>query len=195
MLFTVPSRYWFTIGRRPYLALGRGRPCFPPHSTWAAVLTITGHPLAPAVAYGTLTPSGRPFQRRSADVCSRGRGVGCPLRRSRPTPNQHPQPGYPLTRFGLLPFRSPLLRESSLLLGVLRCFSSPGAPRHGSTPSGDPCRHEPGCPIRIPLDRRLPAPPQGVSPRGRVLPRQSAPRHPPCAHSPGSLLPIQLFSC
>ncbi len=28
-------------------------------------------------------------------------------------------------RFGLFPFRSPLLREFSLFLGVLRCFSSP----------------------------------------------------------------------
>ncbi len=148
-----------------------------------------------AVAYGTLTPSGRPFQRRSADVCSRGRRVGRPLRKSRPTPRQHRRPAYSLPRFGLLPFRSPLLRESSLLLGVLRCFSSPGAPRQRSMRCGDPHHWEPGCPIRIPLDRRLPAPPRGVSPRGRVLPRQSAPRHPPCAHSPGSLLPIQLCSC
>ena len=28
-------------------------------------------------------------------------------------------------RFGLVPFRSPLLRESFLFLGLLRCFSSP----------------------------------------------------------------------
>jgi hypothetical protein len=33
-----------------------------------------------------------------------------------------------LRRFGLLPFRSPLLRELSLFLWVLRCFSSPGSP-------------------------------------------------------------------
>ena len=33
----------------------------------------------------------------------------------------------PPAGFGLLPVRSPLLRESSLFLGVLRCFSSPGA--------------------------------------------------------------------
>ncbi len=39
VLFTVPSRYWFTIGRWRYLALGRGRPRFPPASTWRAVLT------------------------------------------------------------------------------------------------------------------------------------------------------------
>ena len=34
-----------------------------------------------------------------------------------------------LARFGLFPFRSPLLREWSLFLWVLRCFSSPGSPR------------------------------------------------------------------
>ena len=39
VLFTVPSRYWFPIGRRPYLALGRGRPGFPPDSACRMVLT------------------------------------------------------------------------------------------------------------------------------------------------------------
>ncbi len=42
-----------------------------------------------------------------------------------------------------------------------------------------------GCPIRIPLDHPVPARPQGFSQRGRVLHRQSAPRHPPCAHLRG----------
>ena len=37
-----------------------------------------------------------------------------------------PRPGKP-DRFGLFPFRSPLLRELSLFLWVLRCFSSPGS--------------------------------------------------------------------
>ena len=39
------------------------------------------------------------------------------------------------TRFGLYPVRSPLLRVSSLFLGVLRCFSSPGSlpPKRGVT--------------------------------------------------------------
>ena len=36
--------------------------------------------------------------------------------------------------FGLLPVRSPLLRESFLFLEVLRCFSSPGAPRVAPVP-------------------------------------------------------------
>jgi hypothetical protein len=43
-----------------------------------------------------------------------------------------------------------------------------------------------GCPIRISLDHPLPARPQGISLRGRVLHRQQAPRHPPCAHLRGS---------
>ena len=42
-----------------------------------------------------------------------------------------PDPTTPLRitpyRFGLLPFRSPLLWEYSLFLRVLRCFSSPGS--------------------------------------------------------------------
>ena len=44
-----------------------------------------------------------------------------------------------------------------------------------------------GCPIRIPLDHWLPAPPQSISPRGRVLLRPQAPRHPPYALHRGSL--------
>jgi hypothetical protein len=43
------------------------------------------------------------------------------------TPMRHRQQPVPPHRFGLLPVRSPLLREYSLFLGVLRCFSSPGS--------------------------------------------------------------------
>ena len=55
-------------------------------------------------------------------------------------------------------------------------------PRLPSSPKRE-CAGVPraGCPIRIPPDHRPPAPPRGVSPRGRVLPRPPAPRHPPCA--------------
>ena len=38
VLFTVPSRYSFTIGQHRYLALERGRPSFPRNSTCSAVL-------------------------------------------------------------------------------------------------------------------------------------------------------------
>ena len=67
VLFTIPSRYWFAIGRLEYLALGGGPPCFPPDFACPAVLTLHQHPARPLVTYGTLTPSGWPFQYHSAD--------------------------------------------------------------------------------------------------------------------------------
>ena len=65
VLFTVPSRYWFAIGRLGYLALEGGPPCFPRDFTCPAVLTDPSQSHG-RVAYGTLTRSGRPFQQRSA---------------------------------------------------------------------------------------------------------------------------------
>ena len=68
VLFTIPSRYWFTIGRWSYLALGGGPPCFPPDFACRAVLTSAMHPVRTNVAYGVLTLSDHPFQQCSA-VC------------------------------------------------------------------------------------------------------------------------------
>ena len=48
-----------------YLALGRGRPCFPPDFSCPVVLTFMSHARSLGSGYGTLTPSGRPFQQRS----------------------------------------------------------------------------------------------------------------------------------
>jgi hypothetical protein len=62
VLFTVPSRYWFTIGRWRYLALGRGRPRFPPDVACRAVLTQRSTVVPRDPPYGALTPSGGPFQ-------------------------------------------------------------------------------------------------------------------------------------
>ena len=72
VLFTVPSRYWSTIGRWRYLALGRGRPRFGPDSACPALLTIQDHPGRAPFAYGTLTPCGAPFQRASAQRTTPG---------------------------------------------------------------------------------------------------------------------------
>ena len=66
MLFTVPSRYWSTIGRWRYLALGGGPPRFPPDSSCPAVLTIRDHTRAHSLAYGILTLCDGPFQWPSA---------------------------------------------------------------------------------------------------------------------------------
>jgi hypothetical protein len=56
-------------------------------------------------------------------------------------------------------------------------------PSHGSHHKCPTVRRA-GCPIRRPPDRRLPAPPRSISPRGHVLPRPPTPRHPPCARLP-----------
>jgi hypothetical protein len=63
VLFTVPSRYWCTIGRLSgYVALERGRPSFPQGSSCPVVLTHPPHRPGWWFGYGALTPSGRPFQ-------------------------------------------------------------------------------------------------------------------------------------
>ena len=84
-----------------------------------------------------------------------------PSRRKRgPTTPGTPEDG---PRFGLLPFRSPLLGESLdyfLFLRVLRCFSSPRSPPR--TKTGIPAKPV-GCPIRRPADQRPLAPTRGLS--------------------------------
>ena len=68
------------------------------------------------VAYGAVTRCGRPFQARSA--------IPSIAHFRMPVLQPHPRKrGW----FGLFRVRSPLLAESFLFLGVLRCFSSPGS--------------------------------------------------------------------
>lgn len=128
MLFTVPSRYWCTIGRRGYLALGRGRPCFPPDFACPAVLTSMTHPHHVASPTG-LSPA--PV-RCSNTVRLQHRCQGEePAVSSRHHVQPHPSSGSSLDTlkwFGLLPVRSPLLRESSLFLGVREMFQFPRFP-------------------------------------------------------------------
>jgi hypothetical protein len=80
-------------------------------------------------AYGAFTPSGGPFQCPSAQAPFSYSFRGLRTSAIPPTtPYLHRPQSVPQVGFGLLPFRSPLLRESSLFLRVLRCFSSPRAP-------------------------------------------------------------------
>jgi hypothetical protein len=60
------------------------------------------------------------------------------------TPTQHRYWTTELRRFGLFPFRSPLLRELFPFLGVLRCFSSPGSLRLAYFVQPAVPRHSPG---------------------------------------------------
>ena len=85
-------------------------------------------------------------------------------------------------RFGLLRVRSPLLAEFFLFLGVLRCFSSPGAPRrvYGFNSGVSRDRRE-----GLPHSEIVGLSPADGSPTliaaYHVLLRPLAPRHPPCA--------------
>ncbi len=129
MLFTFPSRYWFAIGRHRYLALDRGRPCFPPDFACPAVLTVRDHPAGRVVAYGTLTPSGRPFQRRSAQHSSLGEAPAGP---SIPPVQPLPSSGGSLVRWsglGSSRFARRYYGNPLCSSGYVRCFSSPGALR------------------------------------------------------------------
>ena len=64
VLFTFPSRYYFSIGRQMYLALDRGRPGFIRNCTCSALLGIAHKRPFPFV-YGAFTLCGRLSQHRS----------------------------------------------------------------------------------------------------------------------------------
>jgi hypothetical protein len=83
-----------------YLALGDGPPGFPPDFSCPAVL---GYPLGPVInTYRAFTVYGRPFH------AVRTSTSGPTSRAPQPLPTR-------VSRFGLFPFRSPLLGESHLL--------------------------------------------------------------------------------
>ena len=109
VLFTFPSRYSFPIGGQRYLALEGGPPSFPQDFACPVVLRV----------HATSTPARRlrdshplwwAFPDPSADsrpwlMCARRRRVAL-------QPRTAPKG---VLRFGLLPVRSPLLRESLLM--------------------------------------------------------------------------------
>ena len=92
MLFTVPSRYWFPIGRLPYLALGRGRPGFPPDSACRMVLTLRQHPAPPTDRLRDSHPLRSPVPVAFGSAWAPRRAVGTPLPASRSTPEQQRAP-------------------------------------------------------------------------------------------------------
>ena len=122
-----------------------------------------------------------------------------PSRRKRgPTTPGTPEDG---PRFGLLPFRSPLLGESLdyfLFLRVLRCFSSPRSPprtKNGDTGKAGGLSHSEtrGSKATCAYPRIIAA--------CHVLHRLREPRHPPCAlellprHPPERREAVNLRSC
>ena len=111
VLFTFPSRYWFTIGRPGDLALGCGQPGFPQDFPCPVVLRNKKRSPSP-FAYGTITLYGGPFHgpwARAGFVTPR-KAPGPPPSVLQPPRGIGPGPTEPL-EFGLLPVRSPLLGE------------------------------------------------------------------------------------
>ena len=115
LLFTFPSRYWFTIGEIKYLALAGSPACFPPDSLGLMVLKKNIKERKGIFKYRTVTFFGIPFQ-----------GISF----NQPLPKCSPSETFQLTylseysrryslttpviknnRFGLFPVRSPLLGE------------------------------------------------------------------------------------
>ena len=125
-------------------------------------------PAARRFGYGAFTLSGAPFQTPLLAICVHYGGPTTPGAPERP-------------RFGLVPVRSPLLGESrfcSLLLWVLRCFSSPRSPVRlahvtGLQPAGLPHSDTRGSMGVCPSPRIFAA--------YRVLHRLREPRYPPSA--------------
>ena len=76
-------------------------------------------------AYGAVTLSGPTFLTGSTRnrLCNSAKTLQG-LASAPTTPAQKRLQPIALSKFGLFPFRSPLLREYSLFLPLLRCFSS-----------------------------------------------------------------------
>ncbi len=147
-----------------------------------------GTPLGDQIlfAYGTVTLCGPNFHNGSAKhwFCNSLEGL-LPFRAGPTTPLQHRQQAVPLQRFGLIPFRSPLLRKS-LLLSVPRgteMFQFPRFPPPGLCVQPGVTGHLPlpGFPIRRSTDRSLVDGSPWLIAVTHVLHRHLAPRHPPLA--------------
>ena len=106
VLFTFPSRYSFTIGRGRVFSLGGWSPLIQPGLLDApSLLGIRYHTLRSGFAYRALTCYGGSFQ-----IASTHPSKSCGISPYRPH-----NPGKQALRFGLIPFRSPLLGESRLI--------------------------------------------------------------------------------
>ena len=151
VLFTFPSRYYALSVTISYLGLEGGPPCFPPDSS------------CPAVLWYRL--AGSAFRVR----------VFHPLRRRFPTRFHYASPcfmpalnpGGHARRFGLFPFRSPLLRKSMFLSFPpgTEMFQFPGCPSPGLFYSSrdDRTLLRSGSPIRISTNQCLLAAPRSFS--------------------------------
>ena len=151
VLFTFPSRYWFTIGRQLVFSLTEWSPRI--HTPFHVWRITQEHPRASSdFDYGGFT------------LCA---GAFHLLHLSSEVPRRGPTTPGASSRFGLVRFRSPLLTESILFLflRLLRCFTSPGIACFSLFDSGkDDGRLRPsGYPIRKSPDQSVFAAPRSLS--------------------------------
>jgi hypothetical protein len=171
------SRRLFAIGRQRVLSLGR----------WSSLLHAGFH--VSDATRGSICPHGGLFRYRALTFCgrafqSRSRKAAVRIGRWPLNPARTRKHG----RFGLIPVRSPLLRESRLLSipGVTEMFhfapfaSEPyNPPEGGPSDADDAASAAPGCPIRRSRDLCLFGGSSGLIAAYHVLHRLLAPRHPP----------------
>ena len=163
VLFTFPSRYSCTIGRGRVFSLGGWSPQIQPELLDSSgLLGYRCHSPMDASATGLSPPAvGRSRPLRVTPMVGAGQ---CPA--------PAPQPRTPVeARFGLLPFRSPLLRESRLISSPpgTEMFQFPGLASPSRAMTGhDPRRVSPFGHPWITARVRLPT-------ASRSLPRPSSP--------------------
>jgi hypothetical protein len=180
-LFTFPSRYLCTIGHRKYLAFDGGPPSFPANSTCWLVLRCRTREHRLSATGLSPTLAGRP--RRVRLACALVTRSCCCRARVRSYNPGHAKPaGICISRFRLVPVRSPLLREYFPFLGVREMFQFPRSPLPRLCVQRGVSRHDPaGVAPFGDLRLWLPAPDRSLSQRCHVLHRLATPRHPPCA--------------
>ena len=177
MLFIYRSRYFCAIGRQLVFSLGR----------WSSLLHAGFH--VSDATRGSICPHGGLFRYRAITFCgrafqSRSRKAAVRIYRWPHNPARTRRH----ERFGLIPVRSPLLRESRLLSipGVTEMFhfapfaSEPyNPPCGGASDTDDAAFAASGCPIRKSRDLSLFGGSSGLIAAYHVLHRLLAPRHPP----------------
>src|ERR1700747_1610889 len=185
VLFTFPSRYLFAIGHQVVFRLRR----------WSSRIH-TGF-LGPRATWDTTRESQRFRLQGYHLLCRRFPSSSATQAISYSLPDQQLRPSGPATpitqrllaitraRFGLFPFRSPLLRESRLLslpVGT-EMFHFPTFPPPALCVQAGAMGHyaHSGFPIRKSPDRSLVADSPGLIAGSYVLLRLLVPRHSPCA--------------
>jgi hypothetical protein len=185
VLFTFPSRYWFTIGHQGVFRL-RG---------WSPQIHTEFHGLR--ATWDNARESSEFHVRGYHPLCRRFPTSSATQTICNSLPDQQLQlsgPATPATQrllaltrdwFGLFPFRSPLLRESRLLSlpAGTEMFHFPALPPPALCVQAGVMGNyaQSGFPIRKSPDQCLVADFPGLIAGSNVLLRLLVPRHPPCA--------------